>query len=488
MKLSDLGLSRSNPEDLEITGIQMDSRRIQSGNLFVCWPGGHRDSHEFLADAKSNGATAAIVHSLEGLGLAEQLGLTAIQWSPDEFADRSWRLCDQFFEHPTRNMTVIGVTGTNGKTTVCWILRDAMEHLGLRAAYVGTLGVRYPGEQRELPNTTPFVIDLYNLLAELRDAGVNALAMEVSSHALAQKRADGVEFDVAVFTNLSQDHLDFHGTMAAYADSKARLFRDFKGMSSKPMTAVFNLDDPVGRQWHSEFHGRLGSFTVRGEKGAAIDALPMSVSVDQIQLQVQEAPRTTTETVTIPLGGAYNVENSVAAIGALRALGFTLAQAAEAMTHVHPVPGRFEPVPNQQGISVLVDYAHSPDALEKLLTAVRPLVSGRVITVFGCGGDRDRTKRPLMARAASAGSDYVVATSDNPRTEKPLAILDEVATGLTGEFQIIVDRREAIHAAIRMAVGGDAVVIAGKGHENYQILGREKTSFDDRLVAAEALT
>jgi len=253
------------------------------------------------------------------------------------------------------------------------------------------------------------------------------------------------------------------------------------------MVGVCNLDDSVGRQWHSEFHGRLGSFTVRGEKGAAIDAEALDVSINHLRLQIQEAPRTTTETVTIPLGGAYNVENSVAAIAALRALGFTLADSVKAMAHVHSVPGRFEPVPNHRGLSVLVDYAHSPDALEKLLAAVRPLVSGRVITVFGCGGDRDRTKRPLMAKAASAGSDYVVATSDNPRTEDPVSILGEVAKGLSGEHRIVVDRREAIFAAIQMALPGDAVVIAGKGHENYQILGREKTSFDDRLVAAEAL-
>jgi UDP-N-acetylmuramoyl-L-alanyl-D-glutamate--2,6-diaminopimelate ligase len=487
MNLSDLGLTGSGAESPFITGIQMDSRRVLPGNLFVCWPGTHRDSHEFLADAKANGAVAAIAHSAAGQQRAESLGLVAILWSPDEFADRSWRLCDQFFDHPTRSMKVVGVTGTNGKTTVCWILRDALEHLGMRAAYIGTLGVRYPGVHRELPNTTPFVIELYNLLAELRDAGVEALAMEVSSHALAEKRADGVEFDVAVFTNLSQDHLDFHGTMEAYAASKARLFRDFKGVSSKPMIGVFNLDDSVGRQWHSEFHGRLGSFTVRGEKGAAIDAEALDVSINHLRLQIQEAPRTTTETVTIPLGGAYNVENSVAAIAALRALGFTLADSVEAMAHVHSVPGRFEPVPNHRGLSVLVDYAHSPDALEKLLAAVRPLVSGRVITVFGCGGDRDRTKRPLMAKAASAGSDYVVATSDNPRTEDPVSILGEVAKGLSGEHRIVIDRREAIFAAIQMALPGDAVVIAGKGHENYQILGREKTSFDDRLVAAEAL-
>ena len=443
MNLSDLGLTGSAAESPVITGIQMDSRRVLPGNLFVCWPGTHRDSHEFLPDAKTNGAVAAIVHSAAGQQRAESLGLVAIYWSPDEFADRSWRLCDQFFDHPTRGMKVVGVTGTNGKTTVCWILRDALEHLEVRAAYIGTLGVRYPGVQRELPNTTPFVIELYNLLAELRDAGVETLAMEVSSHALAEKRADGVEFDVAVLTNLSQDHLDFHGTMEAYAASKARLFRDFKDASSKAMTGVFNLDDPVGRQWHSEFHGRLGSFTVRGEKGAAI--------------------------------------------AALRALGFSLADSVEAMANVHAVPGRFEPVPNERGLSVLVDYAHSPDALEKLLAAVRPLVSGRVITVFGCGGDRDRTKRPLMAKAASAGSDYVVATSDNPRTEDPESILAEVARGLTGDFQIVIDRREAIRFAIGMASPGDAVVIAGKGHENYQILGREKTPFDDRLVATEAL-
>lgn len=466
------------------TGIQMDSRKIGSGNLFVCWPGLTRDSHEFLGDARANGAAGAIVYSADGAERAKSLGMNAYQWEANDYPDRAWRMCDQFFDHPTRSMKAVGITGTNGKTTTAWITRDALASLGFRAAYLGTLGFQYPGFTQELPNTTPFVIDLYNLLHEAREAGVDALVMEVSSHALAQKRADGLEFDVTAFLNLTQDHLDFHGTMTEYAAAKHRLFTDLRLQSTKEMTAVFNLDDPVGRQWQQEYSGATHSFSQQ-DPAASLIGSSEKVGLDSISLRLRESGND--RLARVPLGGSYNVENSLAATAILRALGVDLVDAARAMETVRPVPGRFEPVPNDRGITVIVDYAHTPDAVTKLLSAIRPLTTGRVITVFGCGGDRDRAKRPLMAQAASAKSDYVFATSDNPRTEDPWAILEDVRVGLTGDFALVLDRAEAIRAAISTAKPGDTVVIAGKGHENYQILGRTKHHFDDREVAREAL-
>ncbi len=468
----------------QYTGIQMDSRKIRAGNLFVCWPGLSRDSHEFLADAQANGATGAVVYTKEGADQAITLGMAVHEWDRDTYSERAWRMCDAFFHHPTRSMKAVGITGTNGKTTTAWITRDALATLGYRAAYLGTLGFQYPGFSQELPNTTPFVIDLYNLLNDARSAGVNALVMEVSSHALAQKRADGLEFDVTAFLNLTQDHLDFHGTLTDYAAAKHRLFTDLRAESTKEMTAVFNLDDPIGREWQEEFSGKTHSFA-QTDSGASLRGTPEKVGLDSITLTLQESG--TQGRAKIPLGGSYNVENSLAATAILRALGVDLSDAARAMETVRPVPGRFEPVMNDRGIKVIVDYAHTPDAVTKLLTAIRPLTGGKVITVFGCGGDRDRAKRPLMAQAASEQSDYVFATSDNPRTENPVAILEDVRSGLDGAFELIVDRAEAIRAAVRLAKPGDTVVIAGKGHENYQIVGRTKNHFDDREVAREAL-
>jgi len=466
------------------TGIQMDSRKVRPGNLFVCWPGLSRDPHEFLADARANGATGAVVHSGEGLAAADTLGLATTRWEPAEFADRAWRLCDEFYQHPTRGIKAVGITGTNGKTTTAWITRDALTSLGQTTAYLGTLGFQFPGHAEELPNTTPFVIDLYNLLDEARTAGVEAMVMEVSSHALAQKRADGLEFDVAAFLNLTQDHLDFHGSMAEYAGAKHRLFTELRDESTKDMTAIFNLDDATGREWDGLYEGPTRSFS-QSCADASLRGIPESVGLESLRIRFESGGATAV--ATVPLGGSYNVENSVAATAILLALGYELEDAARAMETVRPVPGRFEPVRNDKGFTVIVDYAHTPDAVAKLLAAIRPLTSGRVITVFGCGGDRDRVKRPLMAQAATAGSDYVVATSDNPRTEDPEAILADVRPGLTGEFEVIVDRAEAIRSAIGRATPGDTVVIAGKGHENYQILGKVKHHFDDREVAREAL-
>jgi UDP-N-acetylmuramoyl-L-alanyl-D-glutamate--2,6-diaminopimelate ligase len=483
----------------ELTSIIQDSRLATPGCLFVCNPGTTSDSHAYLPDAKSKGAAAAVVWSDEGFESAKGLGMAAFQLSEDRIAfnDAVCRLCNTFFGYPTRSMMVVGVTGTNGKTTTAWLIRDMLAALGLKAAYLGTLGFQLPGEERELGNTTPFPVELWTLLAEARDKGVEAIAIEVSSHALAEHRCEYVEFDAGVFTNLTQDHLDFHGSMEAYEAAKLRLFTELPKQTSKRFWAVLNTDDPVGVDWDDSLEGPRWRFGVV----SSFDGLEMTparydvrafaheIAVDHIDLELTDfgSPN---PSFRCGLGGSYNVENLVASISAMVVLGFKLDDACRAAEMVRPVPGRFEAVPNDQGIGILVDYAHTPDALEKLLDAVRPLTQGRVITVFGCGGDRDRNKRPKMAKAASERSDVTVVTSDNPRTEDPQAILNEVLAGIVPgrESVDIIDRREAIAHAVKIALPGDVVVIAGKGHENYQIIGRTKHPMDDRELAREALS
>jgi UDP-N-acetylmuramoyl-L-alanyl-D-glutamate--2,6-diaminopimelate ligase len=360
---------------------------------------------------------------------------------------------------------------------------------------LGTLGFQTPTTTRDLPNTTPFAVDLYGMLAEARDASVNAMAIEVSSHALDQHRADGLEFDAAVFTNFTQDHLDYHETMEAYAAAKWRLFSAIPGQSDKAFRAAFNVGDELGSQWARRYES-LGSpirFATSETLGPLeIGLLPLSVKLHEIEGVLgfhDHGVWKPVSRVTIPLGGNYNVENAASAAAGMLALGYPVEEIAELLPQVHAVPGRFEAVGNDRGIGVIVDYAHTPDALEKLISSVRELGANRVITVFGCGGDRDRTKRPKMARAASLMSDLTVATSDNPRTEDPQAILNEVSAGIVEgrDHAAIVDRGEAIAYAVGQARQGDVVIVAGKGHETYQIIGHEKIDMDDRDLIRRAL-
>jgi UDP-N-acetylmuramoyl-L-alanyl-D-glutamate--2,6-diaminopimelate ligase len=381
-------------------------------------------------------------------------------------------------------MKVVGVTGTNGKTTTAWLLRDMMVALGERAGYLGTLGLQVPGEERELSNTTPFAVELYELLDEIHRKRVDSLAIEISSHALFERRSDGIEFNAGVFTNLTQDHLDFHGSMEAYAESKHRLFTQLPAQTDKRFVAAFNIDDPVGARWSVEHNGPSVTYGLKGEADMVVR--PLEVKVDRLRLKLEYRGEIEVE---VPLGGNFNVSNCMSAAAGMLALGYDLGAIEKALPKVRPVPGRFEAVPNNRGIGILVDYAHTADALEKLLDSVRELKPKRVITVFGCGGDRDRTKRPKMARTASERSEVTIVTSDNPRTEDPAAIIEEVKVGIVAgkESVAIVDRREAISHAIHLSEPGDVVVIAGKGHENYQIIGRTKHPMDDREIAKGAL-
>lgn len=471
--------------DAEISGVVEDSRKSQPGSLFVCMPGLSQDTHSFIGGAAALGAVAVLAHGRAGLDAAREAGVAcAIVHEEDgRFSDAVWRIAKAIFGNPSARLSVVGITGTNGKTTTAWLLRDALTALGRRAAYIGTLG--YRGDRwDEGANTTPFAVELTGLLNRAVSEGLSDLAMEVSSHALAERRADGVEFDVGVLTNFTQDHLDFHGDLTAYEEAKQRLFTDIPKRSGKAFTAVINADDPAGVRLESKLpHPTITFGVAKGGLRVEVESLAAGCMTVRLSYLGQS------NSASLPLGGRFNVFNVGAVVGSLLALGYGLREIAHALPSVSAAPGRFEPIPNDRGIGVLVDYAHTPDALAKVLSAAREICHGRLFLVFGCGGDRDRTKRPIMGAIASELADAVWLTSDNPRTEDPAAIIEDIQTGMSSGSELWQepDRRAAIRCALANATVGDVVVIAGKGHEGYQIVGSQKVPMDDRQLAREAL-
>lgn len=490
--------------DPDVLALTADSRQVRPGALYVAMPSARTDTHRFLPDVAAAGGVAALVRDAAGFSLAREQGLAAVLLDADarpvdlqystgprgelippaprlEWARALGELGARFYRDPMAALRVFAVTGTNGKTTVAWMLRAALEALGRPASYIGTLGFQVRGQLRELDNTTPFPVELWSMAAEARDAGCTDLVIEASSHALWERRLSGFRVHGAAFTNLSQDHLDYHGTMETYAEAKELLFGEFA-----PECMAFNVDDPCGASWAGKY---TGVRTIGFGFGplAELRCLECETHVDRLRLRL--GYRGQTCEVRAPVGGRFNAANALAATALLVAAGTPLDAACCAMGLVQPAPGRFEPVPNDLGIGVLVDFAHTEDALDKLLRSARELKPRRLIVVFGCGGDRDRTKRPKMARVAGRLADHVVITSDNPRTEDPVRILDDVAGGLpeSADSVRIVDRREAVAHAIRTAQPGDLVVIAGKGHENYQVVEHMKFPMDDRELAREAL-
>jgi len=458
--------------DAEVSSVTLDSREARAGSIFVASKGLSLDGHDFVGGALAAGAAVAVSRADVFDGLAPAVLV-------HDSVDATWRICKEVYADPSSKLKLIGVTGTNGKTTVAWVLRQALEALGTNTAYIGTLGAFVGHDRIDTGLTTPFSPEINEFLKRCVESGVESVTMEVSSHALAQRRVDGLEFDVAVFTNLSQDHLDFHTDFEDYFAAKKRLFEDLP--SKKQLVAVINADDEFGRRIDAKGHvitfGRQGSLKL----------LNSSATLDSVCLEIEYEGSVIS--VNAPLGARFNVSNTLAVFGALLALGYPVQACIKAVEAVKGAPGRFESVPSNKDFKVIVDYAHTPDALEKVLQSARELTEGRLICVFGCGGDRDKSKRPKMAEAASAIADIVWVTSDNPRTENPDAIIADILPGLVdgSVSRVEVDRRMAIKGAIAEAEAGDCVVIAGKGHENYQIIGKEKTHFDDKEVAAEAL-
>lgn len=473
-EIQDLTGARGVPADgIVITGLSADSRTVEPGDLFVAIRGTRHDGHDYVEEAAQAGALAVLLERP-----VRQVPIPHLEVENSRLALA--QLAHGFYGEPTREMTVVGVTGTNGKTTTAHLIGAL---LGEGAAVLGTLGLRVGDEVQPGDLTTPGALDLAPLLRELVDKGCRKLAMEVSSHGLAQYRVDGVVFDRAVFTNLTRDHLDFHGTFDAYLQAKRRLFEGL-GEEGKSAIAIINIDDPAAPHF-------LEALQV-----PAVTFSPFSRSGDVRIEDAEVGPAGITARAATPQGpievhsrlvGRFNVANLLAGIGVGISLGMSPQRIAEALARVEAVPGRFEVIRGAPFLAV-VDYAHTPDALARVLEAARELTAGKVIAVFGCGGDRDAGKRPEMARVAACGADLVVLTSDNPRSEPPEAILDDIEAGMPAgdsSWLRLADRRAAIRRAMELAGPGDLLVVAGKGHEAYQILGDERVPFDDREVVRE---
>jgi len=478
--------------DTIVRGLGYDSRTVAPGDLFVALPGRDHDGHDYLDEAARLGAATLLVERWP----REPLDLPLVRVADTRRALAPIARC--FFGDPAAELDLIGVTGTNGKTSTTYLVESILRRTGRRVGLVGTVEIRHPGERLRAINTTPESLDLQRTLRAMRTNQVDAVVMEVSSHGLELGRVAGCRFRVAAVTNLSPEHLDFHGDMDAYRDAKLRLFREHLHPDA---AAIVNLDDPRASAFCDaarEAGARLWTTARSGDADVTIEQADVRLEGTRARLRIGGE----TCELEVPLLGDFNLENLRVAVTIAHALGVDAEAIAAGVADCPQVPGRLERIPGRAGEpTVLVDYAHTPDAVEKLLRTVRPLASRRLITVFGCGGDRDRSKRPLMARAAARFSDRTVATSDNPRSEDPLAILAEVETGLTGlarvpadeldgadaSYCLEPDRRAAIELAIRIAGADDTVVIAGKGHEDYQIVGHERLPFDDRREARRAL-
>jgi UDP-N-acetylmuramoyl-L-alanyl-D-glutamate--2,6-diaminopimelate ligase len=480
---------------VRVTGVRHDSREVQPGDLFVARAGARADGARFVGDAKTRGAVAVIAQ--RGALDAETAGLPVLHVADpvDALAFASAAV----YGHPGFTLETVGITGTNGKTTTTYLVRSAIDAVARRPAcgLIGTVGCSFGGAVTATSNTTPESDDLARVFASMRSAGATHVAMEVSSHAIELGRVRAVRFRVAAFTNLTHDHLDFHGSMAAYAATKRALFT-----ACAPGSAVVNVDDPFGRELVGVVHAPV--VRVSASVGADADISPREVVLDARGIDaVLRAPGGDVR-VTSRLVGAHNVENIVVAMGIAHALGLDLALAAEGISREAGAPGRLERCDTPaDDVTVLVDYAHTPDALVRVLDAVRRVANRRVWCVFGCGGDRDPTKRAPMGDAAARRADAVVITSDNPRSEDPAAIAAPIARAVAGAgapavgfaelargasgYVMELDRRRAIEGAILAASPGDVVVLAGKGHEDYQIVGATKCAFDDRVEARRAL-
>jgi len=480
---------------VRVTGLAHDSRRVGPGDLFVALAGQRADGHQFLEAAAARGAVGAVVSRDVPRG-----GLAALARVP-ETHEALARLAAGFWGHPARALHLVGVTGTNGKTTLTYLAEHIVRAAGGSPGVIGTIEARFAGERQESQHTTPMATDLQALLRRMRDRGVTHALMEVSSHALELQRVRACDFQVAVFSNLSRDHLDFHGDLARYAAAKALLFsRELNESRADRRLAVVNRDDGRAAEMLAGWRGPVLGFSRRAVADVCVEG-EVRQGLDGTHARVR-SPIGALE-LESPLTGLHNLENLLAAV----AVGVALELPADAiqagLRACRRVPGRLERVSGEGGPAVFVDYAHTDDALRNVLGALRPLTRGRLWVVFGCGGDRDRGKRPLMGAAVARGADLAVVTSDNPRTEEPEAIIAQILPGLEGEgaarcelaalpgrtraFAVLSDRRAAIHGAVGLAAPEDVVLVAGKGHENYQIVGAVKQDFDDLREAQLAL-
>ena len=460
--------------DTEITGVSYDSRKTEPGDLFVAVRGFETDGHRYIPKALEHGAAAVLCETV-----TDELVFSGAPYVQVEDTRLALALASStFFGNPASAMTVIGITGTSGKTSVSVLLKQVLEETrGRKVGLIGTLGIQIGPRALHSEHTTPESYELQKLFRMMADEGCDTVVMEVSSHALQLKRVAGIRFNTAVYTNLSQDHLDLHGTMENYAAVKRSLFTHCD-------TACVNLDDPRGSYMVAD--GACPVLYYGSGEGAALRAQNARLLPDRVCFEALYEGRVIPAELKVP--GSFAVQNALAVMAACLTLGIAPEESAAALRHAQGVRGRLEALPTDGDYHIFTDYSHKPDALEKVLKSLRPSTAGRLICVFGCGGDRDRLKRPLMGRIAAENADLVILTSDNPRTEDPETILDEIEPGIAGSttpYLRICDRVEAIHCAIDMAESGDVILLAGKGHEDYQIIGHEKHPMDERVIVAD---
>lgn len=464
--------------DVEITSIENDNRNVKEGSLFICLKGYTVDGHDFAESAVANGAVAVISERYLSLDV------------PVIIVKDSYRsmavLADAFYGQPTQQLHLIGITGTNGKTTTSHLIEKIFSDQSIKTGLIGTMYTKMGEEKFENKNTTPESLTLQKTFRTMIDKQIEMAVMEVSSHALDLGRVHGCDFNVAVFTNLSQDHLDYHRTMEDYKQAKGLLFSQLGNSFNfdKPKYAILNSDEIVSEDYIKMTAAHIITYGIDREadiKAENIKMTPGGTSFDII-INQQKYP------ISIKLAGKFNIYNVLASIGAALASGIPLSSIIASLEEIEGVSGRFELVNVGQDFSVIVDYAHTPEALENVLKTIKQFAQGKIFVVVGCGGDRDKTKRPLMAKIACQYSDIPIFTSDNPRSEDPISILKDMESGVEGEvYYMIPDRKQAIQYAVQKAACGDIVLIAGKGHEDYQIIGDRILQFDDRLVAKEAI-
>ncbi|RED65775.1 UDP-N-acetylmuramoyl-L-alanyl-D-glutamate--2,6-diaminopimelate ligase [Cohnella lupini] len=470
---------------ISVQGLEIDSRQVKTGDLFFCLPGHTVDGHDYAPQAVAMGAAALVT--------TRELPIDVTQIIVPDTRQALAMIADFFYGRPSHKLRPIGITGTNGKTTTTYLIEQIWSDVGVSAGVIGTIETRYGGRSFPMSGTTPDVLELQRIFRSMVEAGTERCVMEVSSHALEQGRVKGCSFRTAVFTNLTQDHLDYHGTMEAYEAAKGLFFSRLGNTYSDNPTdhtyAVLNGDDEASARFSKLTSSEVLTYGI--DNAAHLKASDVIITANGTSFALESFRGN--RQVNLRLVGKFNVYNALAALGAALCEGIELDDAIRSLERIEGVPGRVEPVNEGQPYSVIVDYAHTPDSLENVLKTVKELTTGKVICVFGCGGDRDKTKRPIMGRIASEIADRLIVTSDNPRTEDPLAILKDIEAGLKeagvspDRYALEPNRRIAIEKAVEMASPGDVVLIAGKGHETYQIIGAVTHDFDDRLVAKEAI-
>lgn len=472
-----------NPQVM-ITGISTHAQRTGRNEMFVALSGTRTDSHMLVREAVAAGASVLLVEK----EIRPLPGVTIVRVADTK--QSIGHLAHVFFRSPARAMTVCGITGTNGKTSVTRFVHDILKKAGRRPGMIGTLGASFADRHIALNNTTPGALELAGIFHEMEEARVDCVVMECSSHAIDQGRINGIPFRCGALTGISQDHLDYHGDFQSYVECKRRLFTDFIARTPGSVSC-FNVDDPSGKNFAEAYSGDMVRFTANGGVGCAVRAAEVSLSASGTAFTLEIEGRKAR--IQSDLIGSFSVSNMLAASSCAHVLGIDFSDIVRALESMTPVPGRFEVIDEGQPFTVIVDYAHTPDALERVLRFARGLCANRLLVAFGCGGDRDRGKRPIMGKVAGDNADFVVVTNDNPRTEDPSVIARHAVEGIlrstlkSNRYQLILDRRHAIETVLTMAAPGDVVLIAGKGHEDYQEIGGSRHRFDDREVARAIL-